>query len=298
MVDFQPGDHALPDASVDRCMRRFKNTTVGLILLFALGNLLLPSVFWDFRLPMMYIPLSVFGICVTQIVLLGIWAALGALAIKYRFPLTLGLATFLAASYVAGLENAGNRGLPRGVGLTLMAFALLVYLVVFVGLRLVRSRFGLRLQVLGHQAAIVKQGTGQVSVGYLMGATTIAAFAFAVIRYSIPQGVFDYNGPSIVELIWNGLFFTLAINTIAIGALFLVFSQKRVLALLLLSIFLLLLPWLHFSIVGWRFFSDNWVLMSYSFFLGFVASLLLVLYLVRSSGVRMDLASSSQRKRS
>lgn len=294
MENSQANDLVLQNASRELGLRRFKFTTAGLVFVFALGNTFLPSMFCDTEPEMMYFPLSFFGICVTQIVLLGIWAALGTMAIKYRFPLTLGLAIFLAMSYVLGLRIPDG-SMPGGIALMLIAFAVLVYFALFVVQRLVRRQTGMHLLILGNQPAIVGQRSKQVSVGYLLGATTFVAFVITGLRLLVPSiGVF--SGPPLWTIFTNGLFFAFAYNSIAIGSVLVIFSQTRIFWLIVLFALTLVLPWLQLLVAGFRFPSAESVAMSYSFFLGHEISLLLALYLVRCSGVSLMVESPGQPK--
>jgi hypothetical protein len=200
------------------CVREFPFAVV--LVVFAIGNLVLPSVFFNFASSDGWMILACFfnGVLASEVAILASICVLRTADWQVRLIAgVLGLAG-LATTLVLGLSTADSQ-LPNQIAIFIYCIAVAIYIAVAIGSYFVKKRTGL----------IVEHGFGtqtisqrkQYSVGFLLGVMAVVAVLISVVRASLPANNAS-GGPSIAELILrSGLFMTysimLFVPSIAIG---------------------------------------------------------------------------------
>lgn len=97
-------------------LRQWRLLTIAALSVFAMaGNLVGPTVFENVGPaddPLQYIASFFLGALLAEACLLGIWCALGTQPIKYRLPITCGLAAFGTWAFVVGLQLSDIPPMP------------------------------------------------------------------------------------------------------------------------------------------------------------------------------------------
>lgn len=166
----------------------------GLCLLAVVGNLVLPSLFWepfDRGWIADNLVFTAIGALVAQVCLLGIWCGLSQQAIKYRLPVTAALVLIGACSYCLGLQlpdwGSTDSGLPTEVAFVLAGAAFGMFALLQIPLWLVRRSTQSRIAI-PETARFEDSLSGrQFSVGYLMLWTTLVGVLLVIVRNVLPE---------------------------------------------------------------------------------------------------------------
>ncbi len=158
-------------------------------LLCILGNIFLPAYFW--RRNQEYLGLFASGFLIAQVGVLAVWTAIGTQAFKIRFAGTMFFTFLVVATYTLGLQVPDwlhNRlsKMPYmlalvlaavGFGAVLLTSPIFALIFRFVGLRLVEKR----------ELDRNDTASGPISLGYLIGITTVVGIVLAIFRAVMPE---------------------------------------------------------------------------------------------------------------
>ena len=206
--------------------QRFAAICVGefpfaiVLVVFAIGNLVLPSVFFNFGSSDRWIILALFfdGVLASEVAILASICVLRTADWQVRLIAgVFGLAG-LATTLVLGLSIADPQ-LPIQVAIIVYCIAVAAYNAVAIGSYFVKKRTGLKMEH-GYGTQTISQRK-QYSVGFLLGVMAVVAVLISIVRASLPAHN-PGGGPPIAELImFSGLFMIysimLFVPSLAIG---------------------------------------------------------------------------------
>ena len=191
--------------------QRFAAICVGefpfaiVLVVFAIGNLVLPSVFFNFASSNRWMILALFfdGVLASEVAILASICVLRTTDWQVRLIAgVFGLAG-LATTLVLGLRIADSQ-LPIQIAILIYCIAVAIYSAVAIGSYFVKKRTGLKMEHgFGTQTISQKK---QYSVGFLLGVMAVVALLISVVRASLPAHN-PGGGPPIQQLImFTGLF--------------------------------------------------------------------------------------------
>ena len=263
-----------------------------IIALFLCGNIFGPGLFWN-----AYGKFSeqcgffATGALVSEACLLAIWCALGALAVKYRLPLTGAILLVSVCCYVIGLRLPDDT-MPMEVAIIVICSSVMMFFCMQVPLWIMRAITQRQIDLPSKDGCPDSQyGSSQFGLGYLMICTAVVGVLLVIIKHSLPESnSFDGNAPW-VQIFGALSVFMLFSAIICLPCAWLAFAEKyRVFSGVWLFIALFLGPLIVFSALDMIFGLPNDmepVIGIFSFGLGGGVSTLLVLFIARLLGYRL-----------
>jgi len=208
----------------------------GLVAAFCVGNLLGPALFWrsdgsDSSGMALAAPFAN-GAFFSEFILLAIWCALGAQAIRIRLPLCVGLVIVAACTYIAGFR-LGNVGLSFEIAIAFIVATSAFFacmLPPFWGLRLYARKH----IVADHEAPSGQLRSGQFGVRYLLTMTGWVAVLLVLVKKTLPTNSFVPSpqwgfpwAPQWGQLITAGLVYAVFSSCLAIPCVWLALSSQH-----------------------------------------------------------------------
>jgi len=257
-------------------------------VVFAVGNILLPQVFWQMRRGVTeWLAMFFNGILVSEIAILTLWSALASMSWASRIAVSFLTLVFIASTFIAGLRLADS-GLPIQIAIIIYGISVLGFVCLNIPLSILRLTRGWKL--MGPGDSETSKNQSQFSISFLLGITTMVAILYTIVRASLPT-----TSESGMPPIWWSIVVCIVLTMYSILLLLPSFylgigAKRRWAAFIALVLqFIFVAPLVIFCLTyfeGIQFYAD-YTFNFYAFSLGYVTSIVSVTLGLRACGFRL-----------